>query len=223
MYGVGGTWYALGDATIGSGKQSDGTTTGANVLVDFAGAGTRDVTPLFVNVFSASGECLAKLGGRIPRVTDCKLGKISGCVDMTATELSQYSLAMSVTYEWEDLTPERGYFVVYNGSVLNVQSYVDASFDYFGPALNDIIRTSRGKDITLHVHHSAEAYDRIECMVELFRTGSLSKTTPNCFAAVAINYLVLAIILGLVVARIAMAIIYTWFLANGRVGVGWEW
>jgi chitin synthase len=177
--------------------------------------GTRDVTPLFLNSVSLSPSCQAKLG-KVPEVTECKVGSVSGCHKISYSDLQGYGAGAVVTYEWEDLNKASGYFVIFNGNILNMQSYIDAKSTFLGADLTDIFRGNQGKDITYHVFQSAEAHDRIDCAVALYNTGALSKQTPNCFSAIVISYIMLTVILGLVFARFAMAVIYTWFIGPRR-------
>ena len=175
---------------------------------------SRDISELFLKSFPAP-SCEASLGKVAPLSDNCQVGNDGPdhCHNGALENADAQSLDRFVTYEWADLTPERGHFVVYNGLVLNLRSYIKANNSFLGAGFDDIIQKHRGKDITRAVHKDAEALTRIKCASEIYLTGYMSKQTNGCFTVNVINYISLVIILGLVFTRFFMAVIYSSFVA----------
>ncbi len=103
--------------------------------------------------------------------------------------------------------------IVYNGFVLNLESYLAKNISFLGAEMHNIIINNVGRDITRQISRSQDLRKRANCLVEKYRIGFLSNQSSGCFAAQVINYVTLVIILGLMFARFSMAIIYAWLVA----------
>ncbi|KAI1318052.1 hypothetical protein EDD11_007286 [Mortierella claussenii] len=125
-------------------------------------------------------------------------------------------------YDWNQMAlPELANYMVIDGNVLNLDRY----FQQFknpvqGDEIDAIFRHVRsmpmaegGRDATKLFFRRESLKDSASCLVEKFGAGFIDKSTPGCFAADLFMYVSLTVVLGIVLTRFAMAIIFDWFLS----------
>lgn len=131
-------------------------------------------------------------------------------------QLSALSLDNSgniVNFDWSDVAQSSS-MVVFNGIVLNIQPYLSGNNSLlFGADVDAILYQNIGNDITAAMYRSDNAKSVSRCLTDAFGVGAIDKSTPGCFAADVFNVIVLIVIIGLVLSRFFMALIYTWFIA----------
>ncbi|KAI1300371.1 hypothetical protein EDD11_006236 [Mortierella claussenii] len=125
-------------------------------------------------------------------------------------------------YDWSQMAmPELLNYIVIDGNVLNLDKYFAL---YKTPIANDeidaVLRSVRdmpmpegGRDATKLFFKRDSLKNSATCLVEKFSAGFIDKATPGCFASDLFMYVSLTVVLGIVMSRFAMAIIFDWFLS----------
>ncbi|KAF9392833.1 hypothetical protein CPB97_008424 [Podila verticillata] len=128
---------------------------------------------------------------------------------------------MKVGYDWEQMAePTLGNYLVIDGNVLNLDQYYAV---YPNPVPNDeidtIFRTVRaqpalgGRDATKLFFRKESLKNQASCLVDKFGAGFIDKATPGCFAADLFMYVSICVVMGIVLSRFAMAVLFDWFLS----------
>ncbi|KAJ2549400.1 Chitin synthase, class 3, partial [Coemansia sp. RSA 1933] len=207
------------------------------IMDDPADAGGKDLSFLFQNPNShchgvlGLSSSVADSSGNAVNVFPCvyynnsdasinpnQITDNQGCHN-TATSRSQLAALTNspVQYEWADVR-SRPNHVVFNGAVLDLlrgQFFIDG---VTAPkVMSDLIGGSmRGMDVSLYL--SSGANKKIgNCMMDLFRVGSIDESSLGCIAANIELYVALIVILGGVLAKFFMAIYFGWFMGR-RLG-----
>ena len=143
----------------------------------------------------------------------------------TAAYLASYNITPTVLragYDWDMMKlPAQANFMVIDGNVLSLDQYFKV---YPNPVPNDeidaVFRFVRsmpmpegGRDATKMFFRRESLKLAASCVVEKFRAGFIDKATPGCFAADLFMFVSLTVVLGIVLSRFAMAIIFDWFLS----------
>ncbi|KAG0202151.1 hypothetical protein BGX28_005258 [Mortierella sp. GBA30] len=125
-------------------------------------------------------------------------------------------------YDWNQMAmPELKNYMVIDGNVLNLDKYFAL---YKTPLPNDEIDTilryirdmpmpQGGRDATKMFFRRDALKDSASCLVEKYGAGFIDKATPGCFASDLFMFVSLTVVLGIVMSRFAMAIIFDWFLS----------
>ncbi|GAA5959739.1 hypothetical protein JCM3765_000086 [Sporobolomyces pararoseus] len=157
-------------------------------------------------------------------------GNASSCVLKSPTaayltsQLHLTNTTKRVGYDWNQLANFTNYLVI-DGIVLNLTPYINAhptplSNDTVDAAirfmLNDI-DTSGGKDATRLFYNDVDLKKSVNCLVQRYQAGHIDKITPGCFVSNLFLYVSLILIMGIVLARFAMACVFSWFLAARMV------
>ncbi|KAG0370603.1 chitin synthase-domain-containing protein [Gamsiella multidivaricata] len=129
---------------------------------------------------------------------------------------------LRVGYDWNQMAQdELSNFIVIDGNVLNLDAYYRTYKNPIpGDEIDAIFRTVRflpmpegGRDVTKLFFRRDSLKNTVNCLVDKFRAGFIDKATPGCFAADLFMYVSLTVVLGIVVSRFAMAVIFDWFLS----------
>ncbi|KAF9356763.1 hypothetical protein BGX34_009770 [Mortierella sp. NVP85] len=180
------------------------------------------------NLFIKHAPHCANLSSAAATFDNCKAP--GGCpANTTSTQaslLASFNLAPAlgkkVGYDWNQMgLPEMANYMVIDGNVLNFDKYFAV---YKNPIPNDeldaVIRSiigrtmpSGGRDATKMFFRRESLRDSATCLVEKFGAGAIDKASPGCFASDLFMYVSLTVVLGIVMSRFAMAIIFDWFLS----------
>ncbi|KAF9913222.1 hypothetical protein BX616_010137 [Lobosporangium transversale] len=125
-------------------------------------------------------------------------------------------------YDWSQMgLEELSNYMVIDGNVLNLDRYfqryrqpiqgdeIDAIFRH----VRSLPMPSGGRDATKLFFRRESVKANVNCLVDKFGAGFIDKATPGCFAADLFMYVSLTVVLGIVLSRFAMAIIFDWFLS----------
>lgn len=115
--------------------------------------------------------------------------------------------------------------MILDGNVLNLTPYILANPN---PIANDtvdrairyvlqVIDGTGGKDATRLFHNRNELKSSVPCLVERYYAGHIDKISPGCFISQLFLYVSLVLIMGIVLARFFMALIFSWFLSARMV------
>lgn len=134
-----------------------------------------------------------------------------------------YNLRSSgdVFFTWEDIKNSSRNLMVYSGDVLDLdllgwfnttQVQYPSYFDELrqAGALNQAVR---GNDVTLAFSRGGQRQIG-QCLSEIIKVGSIDTETIGCIASKVVLYVSLMFILGIVVIKFALALIFQWFLCR---------
>ncbi|KAJ1724074.1 Chitin synthase, class 3 [Coemansia erecta] len=209
----------------------------ADIRYSPADAGGKDLSFLFQNPNSACKSVLkytsdmVDSSGNVVNVFPCvyynntraispnQIPNNQGCHNTAAGRNALFGLPSTpVQYAWSDVQSQSN-LVVFNGAVLDL---IRGQFLLSGVTVPDemaqLIKGSmRGKDISLHLPSGSKKKIG-NCMLELFRVGSIDASSLGCIAANIELYVSLIVILGGVLAKFVMAIYFGWFMGP-RLGL----
>ncbi|KAL1922500.1 uncharacterized protein VTP21DRAFT_10039 [Calcarisporiella thermophila] len=143
----------------------------------------------------------------------------------TEANLAKYGLrneSKQVGYDWVQMGYDglHNYFIV-DGNVLNLDPYINANpnpipGDLVDAVIRKVLNSNRpvgGKDATRHFFRQPELKDAVQCLVDKYYAGHIDKAKPSCFVASVVLYVSLTIVLGILFARFAMALVFSWFIS----------
>ncbi|KAF8580001.1 glycosyltransferase family 2 protein [Ramaria rubella] len=182
----------------------------------------EDITTLFTRSVSDFPSCQG-LNFKVatdppcPNATACPLSLLG---DSTFSQLNLINTTKTVGYDWDHVHDLNNYIVI-DGAVLNLNPYINAHPEPIPTDTVDIaIRTilkqqafGSGKDGTRLFYDRADLRSAVPCLTQRYYAGNIDKITPGCFVSQLFLYVGLIVILGLVLARFAMACIFNWFLS----------
>ncbi|KAF9283838.1 hypothetical protein BGZ74_001841, partial [Mortierella antarctica] len=125
-------------------------------------------------------------------------------------------------YDWNQMAmPELVNYITIDGNVLNLDKYFSVhktpipgdEIDFVLRSVRDTDMPEGGRDATKMFFRRESLKNSATCLVEKFRAGFIDKATPGCFASDLFMYVSLTVVLGIVMSRFAMAIIFDWFLS----------
>jgi chitin synthase len=153
-----------------------------------------------------------------PGTPKCTLGALG---QASFDQLKITNTSRQVGYTWDQLVNMHNFFVI-DGNVLNLTPYMLAhpnaiANDPVDTAIRYTLQTMNpagGKDATMLFANHASTKDATKCLEQRYKAGRIDKVTPGCFASQLFLYCSLVIILGLVLARFLMAVVFNWFLSR---------
>ncbi|KAK4698764.1 chitin synthase, partial [Phenoliferia sp. Uapishka_3] len=214
---------------------------GSNPLYNAFDAGGKDGSFLFQDVNNHCLDVITPATGSDIPVTGQKLGWYFPCnlynqwgssaVNKTGysegvlchtqtdarSEFSALKKLGQVYFTWSDLKNSSRNLGVYDGNVLDFSllQWLDSSQVTY-PALFDEIKTGNasymGRDITALMEATSQRAVA-KCMVDVIRVGYIDSVAIGCVASDIVLYVSLAVIIGVVVLRFFMAVLFGWFLS----------
>ncbi|KAI8802010.1 chitin synthase-domain-containing protein [Cladochytrium replicatum] len=115
--------------------------------------------------------------------------------------------------------------IIFNGKALNLENYLKnrTSLDgvlplrqVFNPNTSDVdaeLNQHIGRDATLGMYTSWGKIGAIRCLQDLHTIGLVDDQSPGCFGVQIINGVALVVILGVVLSRFVMALVFHWMLS----------
>ncbi|KAG9035329.1 Chitin synthase, class 1 [Tulasnella sp. JGI-2019a] len=124
-------------------------------------------------------------------------------------------------FDWDQVAQLTTYIVI-DGFVLNLTPYMQAHPTAIAnDPVDAAIRTTLvshsgtyGKDATRLFTYRSDLKQAVPCLTQRYYAGRIDKISPGCFIAALFLYSSLIIILGVVMARFAMACVFNWFLSS---------
>ncbi|KAJ7675086.1 glycosyltransferase family 2 protein [Mycena rosella] len=188
----------------------------------------QDITQYFERSASDFPKCSgltarAALDAPCTTLTPCQLGNPS--LAATFTGLGFVKTGFTVGYSWDQVGALPNYIVI-DGAVLNMATYIlnhptAVPSDPVDAALRTLLsssNTASGKDGTRLFSSRANLKPAMHCLQQRYYAGNIDKVTPGCFITDLVLYLGLGVILGLVLIRFAMAIVFKWCLSQRLAG-----
>lgn len=151
----------------------------------------------------------------------CPLGALT---PQTFSSLRITNSTKQVGYAWSQVSDFQSFFVI-DGAVLNLSPYMAANptaipNDPVDVAIRYVLTKmdgSGGKDATRLFFNRQPLQAAVPCLTQRYHAGRIDKITPGCFVSQLFLYFSLIVILGVVLARFFMAVIFSWFLASRLV------
>lgn len=202
-------------------------------------AGSKDASFLFQNVNEnclniitpATGSAITNDGTRLGWYFPCNLHdqygtsaiNKTGYTDATnchtsSTARSQfYALqpAGEVYYSWEQIRNSTRNLAVYESSVLDLDllQWLDSTQVKY-PAFFDQVKTPnatyQGKDVTMMMYRAGQKQIG-KCLQDIVRVGFVDSMSIGCVASDVVLYVSLIFIIGVVLIKFTMAVIFGWF------------
>ncbi|GAA5906720.1 hypothetical protein JCM8208_006367 [Rhodotorula glutinis] len=157
-------------------------------------------------------------GTSVRNLTDYAEGTMCHTQADARVQFSQLKSLGQVYFEWDDLKNSSRNLAVYDGAVLDFSllNWLDNSqvayptiFDSLKSGTND---SFTGRDITSLMVNSGQR-DVAECLVDTIRVGFVDSVTFGCVASDVVLYVSLVVIIGVVLLRFLMAVMFGWFLS----------
>ncbi|GAA6062843.1 hypothetical protein JCM10212_001849 [Sporobolomyces blumeae] len=140
------------------------------------------------------------------------------------SQLHLTNTTKQVGYDWGQLANFTNFLVI-DGNVLNLTPYINA---HPNPIKNDTVDEALrfmltemdakgGKDATRLFYNNDTLKASVDCLTSRYYAGHIDKISPGCFVSNLFLYVSLILIMGIVLARFAMACIFSWYLAGRMV------
>ncbi|KAL6605723.1 chitin synthase-domain-containing protein [Neocallimastix sp. 'constans'] len=141
----------------------------------------------------------------------------SNCISKSVLQRGRQNA--KVAFKWDDVEGNNSgstRLAVYNGNVLNVTSVIanETLSRMFHEDILKVLQSKVGRDISRDINIYPEAKKQINCILERYTIGVVDKETPSCYLANTIMIIFLIAILGVVLTRFFMALIFNWFISN---------
>jgi len=105
--------------------------------------------------------------------------------------------------------------VVFNGQVLNLTDFfTNYADDFKDQKLVSKLQKNLGRDVTLQLTKQFDDSKAMECLSERFTVGYVSASDMICLGAQAFSDVFVVIILGIVLTKFFMAVIFHWVVAD---------
>ncbi|BGP50264.1 hypothetical protein JCM10450v2_006180 [Rhodotorula kratochvilovae] len=192
--------------------------------------GGTDVTDLFDQGDDDFPACdgITRPYATVSLCTSDSQGNASSCALKAPTERYLASLGLTNTtqqvgYDWAQLSNLTNYLVI-DGNVLNLTPYTNAhptplTNDTVDGLIRSVLADAHGssRDATRAFYNTADLKKAAKCLEQRYYAGHIDKITPGCFVANLFLYVSLILIMGIVLARFFMALIFSWYLADRLV------
>ncbi|KAL1921203.1 uncharacterized protein VTP21DRAFT_10919 [Calcarisporiella thermophila] len=128
----------------------------------------------------------------------------TGCHTSNAARMAYYKLKENgeVFYTWDDINSANRSLVVYN----KLDPFLDSLRQ------RETVRRLAGTDATLFFIY-AKQRQVAECLADITRVGVIDTRAMGCIASDIVLYLMLVVILGVVLSKFTLAVIFGWFLS----------
>ncbi|GAA6050913.1 hypothetical protein JCM3770_002533 [Rhodotorula araucariae] len=223
-----------------------GISEGSNPLYDVFDAGGKDGSFLFQKVNQkclgiitpASGTGITHKGDEmgwyfpcnlynqwgtsVRNLTDYAEGTMCHTQGDARVQFSELKALGRVYFPWNDLKNSSRNLAVYDGAVLDLSllNWLDPSQVAYPPIFDSLKSGTNGsftsRDITSLMVNSGQR-DVAECLVDVIRVGFVDSVTFGCVASDVVLYVSLVVIIGVVVLRFFMAVLFGWFV-SWRIG-----
>ncbi|RUS18327.1 chitin synthase-domain-containing protein [Endogone sp. FLAS-F59071] len=122
-----------------------------------------------------------------------------------------------VYYDWEDLRKNGTSLVVYNGNVLDLSRLkLLVPSIHLPPSLADFANPNSphmGHDATYSFSATPDRVRMARCMTEILKVGVVDYRSPGCIISDIVLWISLFVIIGVVLIRFLLAVLFGWFLS----------
>lgn len=119
-----------------------------------------------------------------------------------------------VAFDWSDVSKDSN-LLVYNGAVVNLTKYRsdNSGSKYLDARFGELINEALSRDGTKTFHYSTDSLKAAACLTERYIVGYVDKETVGCFASEVVTIVSFIVIIGVVMIRFIMALVFSWILA----------
>ncbi|KAI8892927.1 chitin synthase-domain-containing protein, partial [Globomyces pollinis-pini] len=148
--------------------------------------------------------------------------KLPGSPSLSTNECIGYKSLQSIpsvnrlTFDWVDVSSNfqpPHTLVIFNGAVLNLTDFfrIEKDRDYRNiPALDKLIP---GNDVTLGMSSSSDKAQFMYCLASRYTVGIIGVESAGCAVYNSLMIIALLTILGIILARFIMALVFHWMIA----------
>jgi len=206
---IGGTFYQIKSFNNVFGKEDQFT-----VPEDMKNV---DLTHYFADTVNNSNSKCKKY---IPAVRLACKGNGGAC--LSTKKLSRVQSSGKQIFNWDhiDRITRSKYrdahkLVVYSNFVMNLTDFFnDYANDFMDKKVVDVLKNNVGKDVTFQLSKLSNKEDVMECIKEHFVVGYISNSSMFCLGAQAFSVIFVVVILGIVLTKFFMAVIFHWIVAD---------
>ena len=190
---------------------------GQSLSLDWIG---EDITRAFnqpaCNKWLTTNECF--LANRIPGSPSFPLN--NQC--LSPSLLKSVKKAGRLNMEWPDLKAQARaphHLIVFNNAVVNLTLFFTEANSNLRVS-NDMIKALQnhlGRDGTYFFSNSADKRELMNCLVQRYTVASIGGETLGCAVYGILTTVALVVVLGLILVRFFMALIFHWFIAPKQV------
>ncbi|CAJ0884821.1 1845_t:CDS:2 [Entrophospora sp. SA101] len=169
----------------------------------------------FGNVFNYF-PCVAINGDSTP---DPSIVNMKNCHNNASsrTLLSSLNYVGDVFFDWTDVEAPEHNYVVSNGQVLDLDKLKWLVPNIIvPPELQQLIETkhnARGRDVTYSLQQNQKTIKLSKCLQQIIRVGVVDFSSIGCVITKTITYVALVVIIGVVLVRFAMAVLFGWIVS----------
>ncbi|KAF2772145.1 hypothetical protein EJ03DRAFT_348953 [Teratosphaeria nubilosa] len=221
-----------------------GIASGANVLWDLAEPeGGKDGSFLFQNVNGAckglitaanNSDVVTNSDGDLAWYFPCNtfnqdgsskpnmtipyyLGYACHTAKLARTDFYDLHSSGDVYFTWDDVRNKSRNLIVYSGDVLDLDllEWFNTTQVAYPNNFNTIRESAaiRGLDVT-KAFATGDNKQTVECFQDIIKVGSIDTLTIGCIASKVVLYVSLGFILGIVVIKFLLALLFQWFLCR---------
>jgi len=132
------------------------------------------------------------------------------------SEISGSKQRGKIFFNWNEIATHASgshSLFVFNGGVINVTSYLSNPFITNSDVVAKLPLVL-GHDGTKQFYSTDATLNAARCLNQKYLVGFVDKETPGCFASNLVLTISLVVILGVVLTRFVMAIVFSWFLSQ---------
>ncbi|CAJ0899385.1 16088_t:CDS:10 [Entrophospora sp. SA101] len=206
---------------------------GGNLLNGLAGG--KDISFLFQTLNNECKNILIPKNGKLQNYFPCNatdaIDDFSdlkptdnpinfGChdVDVSKSDINALIYVGDVFFDWDDVQRGDRNFVVHNGNVLDLGKlkYLVPNIEMI-PLLKQISVTEidnyRGRDLTYYMQQNVDRIQLAKCLEETIRVGVVDFNSIGCMITDVVTYVSLMVIVGVVLVRFSLAVLFGWILS----------
>jgi len=174
-----------------------------NIDISYAFYDGKDISKSKCKGFIADGELSCK-------GTPCRDTKILSKILSNGKQLFNWSYIKRFSG-----INKSNKLIVYDGYVMNLTTFFDEHANNFSDKkFVKMLQQNIGRDITLQIAQQENETKPMECIKERFTVGFVSNQTMVCLAAQSFSVVFVVIILGIVLTKFFMAVIFHWIVAD---------
>jgi len=195
---------------------------------DFGGS---DITPIFRDCSNRSVDCNQQYVDPCKsylkdekELNKCEVTSRNGvkysagyCINSIIMEKNSEKITADgkITYQWEFIGKKMKPLTVYNGLVLKDLDSLD---NYnFSEDTTKMIKNIMYLDGTRYIERKTEYRNAVKCLMQSHTGGYVGKETVGCMFSKIITMVMTIAILGVVLTRFVMAIVFSWFVSSKLV------
>ncbi|KAI9104804.1 chitin synthase [Phlyctochytrium arcticum] len=174
---------------------------------------------------------LAGVGWDVGRLKgDCRregLGGTTGrCLEWTKVAPLLPPPRTRLFFSWSELAKSKQFphqLLAFNGLILNLTDLNTLFPSWNTTPLGTIVHKSLGSDSSYLLLTRPDSRVLAQCLVHHFAVGYVDREGSGCAVYQTISIFLLLVVVGVVLAKFLMGVVFYWVWGEGRGGVQWRW